>query len=131
MKTDRKGRIILQKGDYRTGNFIFHEEENFVKVMASSGIISWRITKLSAIGQMVTIAIKEKREEWLKTYAAMNFSQLMIVPDSEYFVKHSQLLNDQTSLHPELYGVKSDPSEEEDKQILQEEKELQEELGKH
>lgn len=127
MKTDKKGRIILQKGDYRTGNFIFHEENDFIKVMAVSGIVSWRITVDSAIGQMLLIAIKEHHDNWLKTYAAMNFSQLMVVPSVDYFEKHAKLVNYQSNAHPEFYGKSAEPvGKEEDDRILEEEKELHE-----
>lgn len=124
MKTNRKGKIILQRGDYRTGNFIFHDEGTFIKVMAVSGIVSWRVLAASAIGQMVAIALKNHHDNWLRTYAAMNFSQLLVVPDTDYFTKHADIVNAQTQKHPELYGIDSDVSEDEDNRILKEEKEL-------
>lgn len=127
MKTNKKGKIVLQRGDYRTGNFVFHEENSFIKVMATSGIVSWRILADSAIGQMVRLAIKDKLDGWLSTYAAMNFSQLMVVPDAPFFSKHAELINFQTLAHPEFYGKSAEPvSKEEDDKIIAEEKELQE-----
>lgn len=130
MKTDRKGRIVLQKGDYRTGNFIFHEEGQYIKVMATSGIVSWRVASDSAIGQMILIALKDKLDGWLKTYAAMNFSQLMVVPDQSFFENHAALVNEQATKHPEFYGKQASVSEAEDAEILQEERELHETVEK-
>ena len=131
MKTNRKGKIILQKGDYRVGNFVLHEENNFIKVMAISGIVSWKVIADSAIGQMLTMAIRDKLDNWLGIYCAMNFSQLMVVPDQKYFEEHAKLINDQTLKHPEFYGkLAEELSKEEDDKIVEEERELHEAVEK-
>ena len=125
MKTNKKGKIILQPRDYRAGNFIFHEENYQVKVVAISGIVSWKIGNDTAIGQMVKIAIKEHHDNWLKTYAAMNFSQLMVVPSADFFGRHAELVNAQTAAHPEFYGKSAEQiSKEEDDRIVEEEREF-------
>ncbi len=132
MKTDRKGRIVLQRGDYRVGNFIFHLEPNHIKVMTVSGIVSWRVSLDTSVGMLVAQGVKEKKDTWLGLYASMNFSQLCLVPDQNFFKKHSVLVNKQVEGHPEFYG-KVEPTDDkaEDDKILQEEKELQEEIEKH
>lgn len=131
MKTNRKGQIRLQRGDYRVGNFIFHEEGGHIKGMDISGLVSWRVSTDTSVGMLVKMAIKEKHDGWLKGYAASIFSQLCVVPDVEFLVKHAELVNAQTAAHPEYYG-KTEPTDdkETDDKILQEEKELQEELQK-
>ena len=131
MKTNRKGKIRLQRGDYRVGNFVFHEEDNHVKVTATSGIASWRISRDTAMGMLVSNGIREKQDRWLGIYAACVFSQLLVVPDSDFFAKHAELINAQAEAHPEFYG-KEKPTNDKtaDDEILKEEKELQEELDK-
>ena len=131
MKTNRKGKVRLQKGDYQVGNFIFHEEAGFIKVMAISGIVSWRVSLATSVGMLASQALHERYDNWLRTYAAMTFSQLCVVPDSQFFEQHAKLVNDQVAKHPEYYG-KEQPTEskEEDDKILQEERELAEELEK-
>lgn len=131
MIVNRKGKIRLQHGDYRIGNFIFHEENEHIKVMDIAGIVSWRISTDTSIGMLVKEALKQKSDGWLKSYAASIFSQLCVVPDVPFFVKHAELVNAQTAAHPEYYG-KAEPTDdkETDDKILQEEKELQEELEK-
>lgn len=131
MKTTRKGQIRLQRGDYRVGNFVFHLEGNHVKVTATSGIASWRISLDTSVGMLVTNGIIEKQDRWLGLYAASVFSQLMVVPDSGFFTRHAELVNAQTEAHPEFYG-KTRPSDDkaEDDAALKEEQELQEELDK-
>lgn len=129
MKLDKKGKIKLQHGDYRVGNFIFHEEGNHIKGMDISGLVSWRISKDTSVGMMLSMAIKEKHDGWLKGYAASIFSQLCVVPDVPFLVKHAELVNAQTVAHPEYYGKpKPTDDKEADDKILQEEKELHEEL---
>lgn len=129
MKTDKNGHIRLQRGDYRSGNFIFHEENNHIKVSAISGMVSWRISTDTAVGQLIKLALKEKRDRWLGLYAGSVFSQLCVVPDSDYLRKYAELVNAQVLAHPEFYG-KTKPTEDkaEDDKILQEEKELQQEI---
>ena len=131
MKTDRKGRIVLQRGDYRVNNFIFHLEPNHIKVMAISGIVSWRVSLDTSVGMLIANGIKEKQDQWLGIYAACAFSHLCIVPDQKFFEKHSELVNAQVELHPEFYGkAKPTDDKEADDKILQEEKELHEALEK-
>ncbi len=129
MKTNKKGKIILQVGDYRVDNFVFHEERNFVKIMASSGIVSWRVSLDTSVGMMVRMAIKEKHDNWLKTYAACIFSQITVVPDMPFFEKHARLINEQVLAHPEYYGkpIPTDDKAADDK-ILGEERSLHEDL---
>lgn len=129
MKTDKKGRIRLQRGDYRTGNFVFHDEGRFIKVMAISGIVSWRVSTDTSMGMLLLAAIKEKRDTWLHVYAAGMFSQLCVVPDAEFFRKHAELVNAQVEAHPEYYGKeKPTDDKEKDDAVLKEERELHEEL---
>lgn len=127
MRTDRKGRIRLQSGDYRVGNFVFHAEPRHVKVTSSSGIVSWRVSLDTAIGILVEQAVRERKDNWLRTYAASTFSQLCVVPDPEFFTKHAALVNAQVAEHPEYYG-KAAPTDDraEDDRILEEERELHE-----
>lgn len=131
MKLNKKGQIRLQRGDYRVGNFIFHEEPEHIKCMDISGLVSWRVSADTSVGMLIKMGIKEKHDGWLKGYAASIFSQLCVVPDVPFLVKHAELINAQTAAHPEYYGkpLPTDDKSEDDK-ILQEEKELQEELEK-
>ena len=127
MKTDRKGRIVPRRGDYRVANFVFHPENNYVKVMCTSGIVSWRVSADLSVGILILQAIKERRDNWLHTYAASIFSQLCVVPDPHFFEKHAALVNAQVEQHPEYYGKqKPDEDKEKDDQILKEEQELHE-----
>ena len=131
MKLNKKGQIRLQRGDYRVGNFIFHEEPEHIKCMDISGLVSWRVSADTSVGMLIKMGIKEKHDGWLKGYAASIFSQLCVVPDVPFLVKHAELINAQTAAHPEYYGkpLPTDDKAEDDK-ILQEEKELQEEIEK-
>ena len=131
MKLNKKGQIRLQRGDYRVGNFIFHEEPEHIKCMDISGLVSWRVSADTSVGMLIKMGIKEKHDGWLKGYAASIFSQLCVVPDVPFLVKHAELINAQTAAHPEYYGkpLPTDGKAEDDK-ILQEEKELQEEIEK-
>lgn len=131
MKTNRKGKIRLQRGDYRVGNFVFHEENGYIKAMAVSGIASWRISADTSIGMLVGQAMKEHYDNWLTNYAACVLSHLCIVPDTPFFEKHSALINHQVEQHPEYYGKEQPTDDKEaDDKILKEEQELQEELEK-
>ena len=131
MKTNRKAQIRLQKGDYRVGNFVFTAEPSYIRVVSVSGIVSWRVSLDLSVGMLILQAIKERHDNWLKTYAASVFSQLSVVPDNPFFIKHSILINEQVEAHPEFYG-KQQPTDDkqEDDKILQEEKELHEEIEK-
>lgn len=131
MKTNRKGQIRLQTGDYRVGNFVFRREPSYILVVATSGIVSWRVSLDLSVGMLLLQAIKEHHDNWLRTYAASTFSQLCVVPDSDFFAKHATIVNAQVEAHPEYYG-KQKPTDDKatDDKILQEERELHDQINK-
>lgn len=131
MKTNRKGQIRLQTGDYRVGNFVFRKEPSYILVVATSGIVSWRVSLDLSVGMLLLQAIKEHHDNWLRTYAASTFSQLCVVPDADFFAKHATIVNAQVEAHPEYYG-KTKPTDDKatDDKILQEERELHDQINK-
>lgn len=130
MKIDRRGKIRLQDGDYRAGNFIFREEGRHVNVTTASGLASWSASLDTAAGTFLKLALDQRRDDWLMAYATSILAQLLVVPDPQFLLKHSELINAHVMAHPEYYG-KTEPTDDkqEDDKILREEKELMEETG--
>jgi len=130
MKIDRKGKILLQDGDYRAGNFIFREEGRHVKVTTASGLASWSASLDTAAGQFLKLILDQKKDDWLMACATSTLANILVVPDADFLIKHSELINAHVMAHPEYYGkTKPTDDKQEDDKILREERDLMEETG--
>lgn len=117
--------------DIRCGNMIYHDEPDFIKIQDINGIVSQRINKHIAKGQVLEIAMKaaktdEKQMRFLENYAVVSFNYLSCVPDAELLAKVNEASCACIERHPEIYGIKKDISEKEDSEIIKEERELKE-----
>ena len=121
-----KKKVKVGKDDVRVGNFIFHSENGYVKVMDLSGFVSHRISGVIPKGRFVLAAMQDSKakEQWLHNYAAVMFNVLSCVPDAEFFERVNTAATECVQRHPELYGLKPDISDEEDKAIVESQREL-------
>ena len=128
MKILKSGKIKLESGDFRLGNFVITEEEGHVKVQDISRTIVFRIGKGIAQGQLLSMMLNEAREgidKGLKNYVAVMYSVLVCVPDNTFLQEVFTSVSHCLERNKALYSLKDDISDEEDKQIIEEEKERQ------
>lgn len=112
--------------DRRVGNFIYHREEDYIKVFDINGVISHRYSILTSKGMSLLSIYEDGNETALQNYAVVMFNVLGCVPDGEFLQKVNEAALECINRHPELYGLKKDIGKEEDDAILQEERELEE-----
>lgn len=122
------GKLKLDKRDVRVGNFVFTLEPDYIKVQDISLTVTHRISRNIARGQLLgmLLAEPEKYERDLRNYAALMFNLLCTVPDAEFYDDIYRASVRCVNRHKDIYGIKDDISEEEDAQIVREEKELHE-----
>lgn len=128
MKTTRKGKVKLQRGDVQVGNFIFHAEKDHYKLTDISGVFSVRVSGYTTIGVMMRAALDSPKEHetFLHNYAAVMYNVLSAVPDMEFLASVNDAAVSAVERHKEMYGVTDDVGEERDAEILREERELDE-----
>lgn len=141
-KTNRNGevRVVLEKRDIQIGNFVFTDEDDFVRVQSIGGEIMYRISIASLGGAMRKELMSLCRgDEKAKTILAgwnatcMNVLAAFLVhkPDTDGF--HcldviNKAVERAIGLNANLYGIKLNISDAEDNEILSEEKSDHEEM---
>ena len=126
MKVGKDGKLKLSKDERQFGNFIIKNEAEYVKITDINGNMSHRLSKNLNMGQMLAIAIKDKQTAWLENYSALVWLFSNIVTDEQFFLDINKACGECVNRHPELYGIKTDVTAEEDAEMLKETKETQE-----
>lgn len=120
--------------DFRAGNFILHPEGDHIKVTDINGVVSHRIHRGTAKGSLLDIMLRSARDgegdavEHCKTYVAVMHEVLSCVPDGDFFLALHDAVQSCVDRHPEVYGIKPDISEQEDAEILDDERGFREEV---
>jgi len=131
MKITKNGKIELEKNGFRVGNFVFENNEEYIKLSAVSGIFSHQVSTMTALGRFLSLAIEAGNEAFLHGYAATVFNASFTVPDKTFFEEINKACNECVMRHKEIcYGVKKDVGDEEDARILDEERKLHEDIEK-
>lgn len=126
MRVSKDGILKLSKDERQYGNFVFKNEQEYVKICDINSNLTHRVSKSLNIGQMLSIALKEKRTNWLENYASLVWMFSNIVTDEQFFLDIDKVCGDCINRHPELYGINKEITEQEDAEILQEAKEVYE-----
>lgn len=128
MRTTRKGRVKLQRGDVQVGSFIFHAEKDHYKLTDINGVFSVRVSGYATIGVMMRAALDAPKdnETFLHNYAAVMYNALSAVPDMEFLAAVNDAAVAAVERHKDMYGIQDEIGEERDAEILQEERELEE-----
>ena len=114
----------LPKNTRQIGNFLFKNEENYIKICDINSQMTHRVSKSLNIGRMLEMALKEKKDQYLANYAAMTWLYSNIVTDEQFFLDIDKACVDCVNRHKEFYGIKEDITPEQDKEILEESKEV-------
>lgn len=135
MKTTKEGKIKLEKGEMRVGNFFIRDEgENeHIRVTDLNSCFTVRVLKRMPLGiwldNMMDLArTNAKGSETLKTWAAVMWSLLSVVPDDDFARELVKSTEDALNRHPEWYGYDKDANDEEAIQEVKEMKEFEEEI---
>lgn len=126
MKVEKDGKLKLSKDERQFGNFVVKNEADYVKISDINSNLTHRISKMLLVGKMIEGAIDGKETEWIEHYATMVWYFSNIVADPQFFLDIHKACNDCAHRHPELYGIKTEVTEEEDAKILKEIKETEE-----
>ena len=126
MKTTKDGKLKLSKDERQIGNFIYKNEPEHIKICDINSQMTHRVAKHLNIGRMLEMAFKEKKDQYLANYAAMTWLYSNIVTDEQFFLDIDKACVACVNRHKEFYGIKEDITPEQDKEILEESKEVYE-----
>ena len=126
MKVGKDGKLKLSKDERQIGNFIYKNEGEHIKICDINSQMTHRVAKHLNIGRMLEMALKEKKDQYLANYAAMTWLYSNIVTDEQFFLDIDKACVDCVNRHKEFYGIKEDITPEQDKEILEESKEVYE-----
>lgn len=131
MKVTKEGKVRLEKGEVRLGNFFIRDEgeDKPIKVVDLNGCFSIRVSKRMPLGIWLTniMEMGEKGHETLRTWIATMWAVLSMVPDQEFVEGLVKTADACLERHPDWYGGrKGEATEEEDAAALEEVKNLNE-----
>ena len=124
MKIGKDGKLKLSKDERQIGNFIYKNEPEHIKICDINSQMTHRVAKHLNIGRMLEMALKEKQDNYLANYAAMTWLFSNIVTDEQFFMDIDKACVACINRHKEFYGIKEDITPEQDKEILEESKEV-------
>lgn len=126
MKVGKNGKLKLSKDERQIGNFIYKNEPEYIKICDINSQMTHRVAKHLNIGRMLEMALKEKKDQYLANYAAMTWLYSNIVTDEQFFLDIDKACVACVNRHKEFYGIKEDITPEQDKEILEESKDVYE-----
>lgn len=135
MKTTKEGKIKLEKGEMRVGNFFIRDEgENeHIRVTDLNSCFTIRVLKRMPLGiwldNMMDMArADENAVNTIKTWSAVMWSLLSVVPDDDFVRELIKSTEAALNRHPEWYGYDKDANDDEAIQEVKEMKEFEEEI---
>ena len=135
MKVSKNNKIKLEKGEMRVGNFFIRDEgENeHIRVTDLNSCFTIRVLKRMPLGiwldNMMDMArADENAVNTIKTWSAVMWSLLSVVPDDDFVRELIKSTEDALNRHPEWYGYDKDANDDEAIQEVKEMKEFEDEI---
>lgn len=126
----KNGKLKLDAGEKRVGNFVVKDEATHMKVMDINQVFTHRADKRTPIGQFLSqcfevLGTDESTGKGLGNWLAVVFTAFSAVPDVQFLEEVMKASTDCMERHPEAYGAPAEPvSDEEDQKIIEEERDL-------
>lgn len=130
MRVSKDGRLKLSKDERQVGNFVVKNEENHFKISDINGSMTHRVSKELNIGRFLEEAWKHKESNFLANYSALVWVFSNTVTDPQFFLDIDKACRECINRHKDLYGIKEDISDVEDNSILEEAREVYNEVEK-
>ena len=114
----------MERGEIRLGNFFVRDEGDNEHIRATdlNSCFTFRVWRRMPLGIWLSNMIRmgDKALASIRTYLAVMWSVMSVVPDDEYVEDLLSASKACLSRHPDWYGVKSSPTEGDDASALSE-----------
>lgn len=128
MRVGKDGKLKLSKDERQVGNFIVKNEKEHFKISDINSLMTHRVSKALPLGRFLEEAWKRKENTFLEHYSALVWNFSNTVADEQFFLDISKSCNDCIMRHHELYNIDVDIDAAKDKEILEEERDVHEEI---
>lgn len=135
MRKNRKGEPVCESGEVRVGNFFWKaESDGMVKLTELSGLLVHRVSDGIPIGALLSDAVSRalagegKAGDFLHLYASLVYLFSTVVPmvttgddgaaDYNFWQEAHAFLHRAADRSKALYGMRDDPSPEEEKETI-------------
>lgn len=131
MKLTKEGKVRLERGEIRIGNFFIRDEgeDKPIKVVDLNSCFSIRVSKRMPLGIWLENIMKmgDAGHETLKAWIGTMWSVLSVAPDQDYIADLVKAADGNFGRHPDWYGGKKEgATEEEDAAAIEEVKGMKE-----
>lgn len=124
MKVNKEGKIRLEKGEIRIGNFFVRDEgENeHIRLTDLNSCFTLRVWKRMPLGIWLDNMLKmgEGGLDSIKAYIAMMWTTFSVAPDNDFVKDLLDASDANFKRHPEWYNSNTDATEKEDASALEE-----------
>lgn len=130
MRVSKDGKLKLSKDERQAGNFVIKNEETHIKICDINSNMTHRVSKMLNIGRYLEEAWKRNESTFLENYAALVWVFSNTVTDAQFFTDIDNACRACIMRHKDLHGIKEDISEIEDNSILEESRDVYNEVTK-
>jgi len=134
MRVNKDGKVRLEKGETRIGNFFVRDEgdNGYVSVTDLNSCYKIRLLKRMPLGIWITnlLELGDEGKNSIKTWIAVMWSLLSVVPDDGFVQELIKSTEDALKRHPDWYGFNPDADDAEAAREVQEMAEFEEEVKK-
>ena len=115
MRILKSGKVKVEKGEIRVGNFFVRDEGDNEHIRATdlNSCFTFRVRRVMPVGMWLTHLIRRGDAGLgsIKTYLAVMWSVMSEIPDDEYVKALMEASRACMSRHPEWYGAKEGPKD--------------------
>jgi len=134
MRVNKDGKVRLEKGETRIGNFFVRDEgdNGYVSVTDLNSCFKIRIIKRMPLGIWLgnIMQMGEAGHGTIKTWVAVMWSLLSVVPDDGFVQEIIKSTEDALKRHPDWYGFDPDGDDDEATEEMREMAGFEEEVRK-
>lgn len=128
MKVSKDGKVKLEKGEVRIGNFFIKDEgENeHIRAVDLNSCFTVRVDKNMPLGIWLDNVLKmgDAGHETIKAWCSTMWAVLSVAPDQEYIVGLVEAADASLKRHPDWYGYNLTDDDAENDKAAQEVKEI-------
>ena len=126
MKVGKDGKLKLAKNERQIRNFVFKNEDEYIKICDINSHVTHRVSKGVHIGYMLEKAFKDRADNYLHSYASLVYLFSNVVTDEQFFTDINKCCVDCVNRHKSFYGIEEDITAEKDQEIVDEAREVYE-----
>ena len=134
MRVNKDGKVRLEKGEIRVGNFFVRDEgdNGHISVTDLNSCFKIRIIKRMPLGIWLgnIMQMGEAGHGTIKTWVAVMWSLLSVVPDDGFVQEIIKSTEDALKRHPDWYGFDPDGDDDEATEEMREMAGFEEEVRK-